>query len=121
MSDGPKSPWVRLHAGYQTDGRILALNDDVEAELLYLRALAWAKAHSVDGVVDMGALPWLTRSFRDANRAVSHLLDVGLWINGSDTYYVIRNWQRWQGDAATLDDYRAHERERKRRARQRDS
>lgn len=92
MNNKQQSLWVKLACDYFDDERILLVG--AEAELLFVRGLAWAKREN-DGRVGRGALVRLQMGLQTPVESVLRLVEVGLWVDVADGYE-IANWDAWQ-------------------------
>lgn len=90
--------WVKLSVDFFDDPKILEAG--VEAELLFVRGLAWAKRDN-SGFVPRGALIRLGLGLRDSEAAVANLLKYDLWREVADGYEVLA-WSSWQTDAEVV-------------------
>lgn len=84
--------FVPLSVDLAADPAILEAGPD--AELLYIRALQYAKRQRTDGLVPKPALPRLTLGLRRPTTLPKRLVDAGLWevVEGG---WRIRSWLRW--------------------------
>lgn len=84
--------FVPLSVDLAADPAILEVGPD--AELLYVRALQYAKRQRTDGLVPKPALPRLTLGLRRPTTLPKRLADAGLWevVEGG---WRIRSWLRW--------------------------
>lgn len=84
--------FVPLSVDLAADPAILEAGPD--AELLYIRALQYAKRQRTDGLVPKPALPRLTLGLRRPTTLPKRLADAGLWevVEGG---WRIRSWLRW--------------------------
>jgi hypothetical protein len=92
MSNRRQSLWVKLAVDYFDDERILLVGP--EAELLFVRGLAWAKRQN-DGKVGHGALVRLGMGLQTPVESAVTLARVGLWVEVPDGWQ-IANWHEWQ-------------------------
>jgi hypothetical protein len=90
--------WVKLSVDFFDDPKILEAG--VEAELLFVRGLAWAKRDN-SGFVPRGALIRLGLGLVDCGAAVDRLVHYDLWHEVSDGYEILA-WSSWQVDAEVL-------------------
>ena len=93
-----KGYWVKLSVNYFDDDRIMEVG--VEAELLFVRGLAWAK-RSDSSRITKGALIRLGLGLSDPTTAVSRLVEVGLWLS-ADNGWDVAAWDVWQGDGSKM-------------------
>lgn len=84
--------FVPLSVDLAADPAILEAGPD--AELLYIRALQYAKRQRTDGLVPKPALPRLTLGLRRPTTLPKRLADAGLWEVVEDGWR-IRSWLRW--------------------------
>lgn len=71
------------------------------AELLYIRALAYAKRTNTSGFVPAYDLEVVAIGLRGTRKAVQKLVEVGLW-EAVDDGWIIRSWHRWNADAEAV-------------------
>jgi hypothetical protein len=85
-------PYVPLHVHYPRDGDIRRAGPD--AELLFLRGLAYAKAHYTDGEIPDWDLETVAIGLGRVAARVAALVDQGLWqpVEGG---WRIRGWRLW--------------------------
>ncbi|WP_043644131.1 hypothetical protein [Nocardioides alkalitolerans] len=107
--------WVKLPTNYYLDPAIIAAGD--EAEMLFVRAFAYAGDHETDGMIPAAAIIRLT-PHNPAER-VAALLREGLWVEVENGYRIARWWDDLQETAASLEGKRAAERDRQRAYRER--
>lgn len=84
--------FVPLHVHYRRDRAIRAAG--ANAELLYLRALAFARANRTGGVIEDFDLDELGTGIPDAADSAATLVRVGLWVT-SGAGWLIRSWEKW--------------------------
>ena len=84
--------FVPLHVHYRRDRAIRAAG--ANAELLYLRALAFARANRTGGVIEDFDLDELGTGIPDATDSAATLVRVGLWVT-SGAGWLIRSWEKW--------------------------
>ena len=112
MNNKRRSLWVKLACDYFDDERVLQVGP--EAELLFVRGLAWAKREN-DGRVGRGALVRLGMGLQAPVDCAVRLASVGLWVEVPDGYQ-IANWHDWQvtgeqtGKRAEAGGYGNHQR-----------
>lgn len=98
------SLFIKVDVNFQLDPKIMAVGP--EAELMFLRGLAWSKSRQTDGEVPMSALPLLALGLRDepleiAGRLVIH----GIWQATDDGYRVpFEKWSKWQVTKVQVDE-----------------
>jgi hypothetical protein len=113
--------WVRLSATYFLDPKIMRAGPD--AELLYVRGLAFARQVRSDGHITTEQLPMITNGLRHARQTCDALVTVGLWERCADGFRVpLDRWEHWQTTEHEIERGRTNARERqaKSRARRRD-
>lgn len=108
--------WFKLAANYADDPKIVAAGE--QAELLFVRALAYCAREETAGFVSKNLVKRLTPS--NANRRADTLVKVGLWIRVEDGYQ-IKRWADWQSELDALAARRQSDRERKRAQREREA
>lgn len=87
--------WLRLDAHFYTDPRIAELPP--QAELLYLRGLAYCKAHDTDGAITASSLRSISVRLRAPSTLATVLVTFGLWEATGNGWCVPRErWARWQ-------------------------
>ena len=84
--------FVPLDMHYLRDKDIRRAGPD--AELLYIRSLAYAKANQTDGMVYDFDLEVVAVGLKNVHPRVSSLLRVGLWEKVDDGWR-IRSWEKW--------------------------
>ena len=84
--------YVPLDVNYARDGAIRRAGPD--AELLFIRALAYCKASKTDGRVPDYDLPVVAVGLRNATKSAAALVKHGLWEITEDGWYV-RSWLKW--------------------------
>lgn len=92
MANAIPDEFVPLHVHYRRDRAIRAAGPD--AELLFLRALAFARAHRTGGLIEDFDLDELGTGLQDAEESARRLVRVGLWVP-SGTGWLIRSWEKW--------------------------
>lgn len=88
-------PWARLDGAFPTHPKVLALLQHREghrAGFVYLCGLAYTVQHGTDGVIAVGALPWIHGRKVDADR----LVNAGLWHEYPDGGWLIHGWDERQ-------------------------
>lgn len=89
--------YVPLDVNYPRDRAIRKAGPD--AELLYVRGLAYAKGARTDGLVPDYDLEVAAAGLRNVRRSVSRLVAERLWIK-VDGGWQIRSWMSWNKPAA---------------------
>lgn len=89
-----KGLWAKLSVSFFDDERIMQVG--VEAELLFVRGLAWAK-RAGDGTISRGALVRLGLGLSNVTVLADALTAVGLW-EATDSGFRITGWDAWQTD-----------------------
>ncbi|MCW2902302.1 MAG: hypothetical protein JWO67_4567 [Streptosporangiaceae bacterium] len=84
--------YVPLDVNYARDTAIRKAGTN--AELLYIRSLAYAKGARTSGFVSDFDLEVVAVGMRSVRAAVEKLIEVGLWVRVGDGW-VIRSWERW--------------------------
>lgn len=84
--------YVPLDMNYLRDPAIRRAGPD--AELLYVRGLAYCKASHTDGVIYEYDLPVIGVGLRNVQQRVSALVRENLWEAHRDGWYV-RSWAKW--------------------------
>lgn len=82
--------WVKLKSTYYLDDALMRAGED--AEVLFLRALAYAADQETEGFISTETASRLTPK-RHANRALA-LVREGLWVP-IEGGWVIRSWAKW--------------------------
>lgn len=108
--------WVKLATRYYLDPAVAAL-PDADAEVLFLRGLAYAGAEETEGWIPANVVPSLTRR-RRYEAHVKALVAARLWVPATGGYRIPR-WPDWQRELDDLARRRSADRERKRRERER--
>lgn len=104
--------YVKLSTGYYLDAAVIRAGDD--AELLFLRAMAYAGGSATRGHVPTAVPPRLcpTRT----RQRVAALVREDLWVVMPGGWQ-IRSWEHWQDRLDLVEDRRRRDRERKARVR----
>lgn len=87
-----KGMYVPLDVNYLRDPKVRKAGP--EAELLYLRSLAYAKGGSTDGNIPEFDLPVVAVGLPRVNQRVNALVANGLWTETGDGWY-IAGWKKW--------------------------
>lgn len=113
--------WVKLSTRYYLDAAVASL-PNADAELLFIRGLAYAGAEETGGFIPEQVVSSLTRRRRYA-ADVEALVARSLWVpcqgHGGLPGFRIARWEDWQEELEALARRRAADRERKRRERER--
>ena len=111
--------WLRLAADYSLDPSIIDAGWD--AELLYLRGLAYCRLSGTDGRISLGAVKRIAVGYEgEPSALVYRLIDQGLWLPWNDgTGYSVRNYDAWQMTEFAYRRKAEQNAERQRRYRQR--
>lgn len=105
--------WARLSTHWYLDPRLLGVS--AEAELLYVRAMAWCKEMLSDGAVPRGAMRYLDAKLSDADSAAGELVASGAWQVADDGWrFPASSWVKWQGTRSDVEALRTAAAERKR-------
>lgn len=75
------------------------------AELLYIRALAFAKVNYRHGELYAEDLPMFAHGIPKARDAANALVGAGLW-DETPTGWMIRSWCKWNADSVEIAEYR---------------
>lgn len=92
MANNIPDEFVPLHVHYRRDRAIRASGPD--AELLFLRALAFARAHRTGGAIEDFDLDDIGAGIPHPERAAATLVRLNLWI-ANGTGWAIRSWEKW--------------------------
>jgi len=103
-------PYVPLSANYADDDAILAITP--MAELLFLRALAFAKRLPNDGYLTTAQVERCAYKLPKLDKLVAELVTNSLWTP-VDGGYVIKSWLKWNLSNEQLGRTRAKDRQRK--------
>ncbi len=101
--------FVKLSVRYRADMALAGVSDD--AELTFLRALAYCGLNATGGLVPTAELPNIAP--RRRVRVADELVAAGFWEpmpNG----WAFASWEKWQGDLEQVEDKRRRDAERKR-------
>lgn len=90
--------FVPLHVHYRRDRAIR--NAGPEAELLFIRALAFARANRTDGTIEDFDLDEIGAGLNDPSASAATLVKVNLWIT-SGTGWLIRSFEKWNPASAS--------------------
>lgn len=101
--------WVKLAANYYLDPAICGLDGD--AELLFVRSLAYSGSAETSGFIPTPILPQLGR--RNITRSAEKLIRAGLW-EAMPGGYRVKSWDKWQ---VNISEVREQWRERQKKAR----
>lgn len=93
------SVYVPLDANYMRDPKIRRAGPD--AELLYVRSLAYAKGGETDGVVYDYDLEVIAVGLNKVNQRVTALVREGAWEPRDDGWF-ITGWFNWNDSTAKL-------------------
>jgi hypothetical protein len=106
--------WARLSTHWYADARVLNLSRD--AELFFVRAIAWCKELLTDGVVPRAAVRLFDHKLdQDGEACAAELVKQGLWEPLDDGWrFPPATWARWQGTRAEVEVRRVAEADRKR-------
>lgn len=103
MSGGTPSVYVPLDANYLRDPRIRRAGPD--AELLYVRALAYAKGGETDGFVHDYDLEVIAVGLKNVPRRVEALIREKAWEEREGGWFIC-GWFNWNKSVAALRDKR---------------
>lgn len=78
-------PWAKFDDRFPSNRKIALLSD--RAFRLYVTAVCWSAENSTDGVIEREELR-LIASYRGVNRAVTELIERGLWIATDDGWCI---------------------------------
>lgn len=101
MAKSTPSMFVPLDVNYMRDPRIRRAGPD--AELLYLRALAYAKGGETDGFVHDFDLDAIASGLRNVPQRVSALVREKAWEEREDGWF-ITGWFKWNESTEKLRD-----------------
>jgi hypothetical protein len=105
--------WARLSTHWYADPKVLGVSP--EAELLYVRAIAWCKEMQNDGVIPAGALHLFDHKVGDGEACADELVKAGLWERLDDGWrFPTATWSRWQDTVEEVKARRAADRDRQR-------
>lgn len=107
MAKAP-SGYVPLNMNYMRDADIRRAG--AEAEHLYIRSLAHAKAGQTDGFIGDFDLPIVAVGMKNAAKRANSLVRVGLWIEVTGGWE-IRNWAKWNMTGEEIRTDKARKRE----------
>ena len=100
--------YVPLDMNYLRDPAIRRAGP--EAELLFIRSLAYCKAGGTDGIVYTYDIPVISVGLRNVPQRVAALVRERLWEEVPDGWYV-RSWAKWNLSQAELVDNKAKRQE----------
>ncbi|MER6942525.1 hypothetical protein ABT294_00755 [Nonomuraea sp. NPDC000554] len=104
-------PYAPLSATYATDDAVIEAGEN--AELLYVRGLAFCAASESDGFITRAQLKrFVGAGMDDVMDRADRLVEVGLWEEEEGGYFV-RAWLKWNASAEELGRARRKDRERK--------
>jgi hypothetical protein len=105
-----KAPYIRIYCGWYTDARVSAVSAD--AELVWLRSIAWSKDNHLDGLLPEHALLHLFAKIRiPPSELVAELETAGLW-QPTAAGWAISKWADYQTTADEDNDKRTKNRQR---------
>lgn len=87
-----KGIFVPLSVRFFRDPKVLSV--PVQAKMLYLAALCYAKEEHTDGFVSRASLVAILPGERGLTRAAKQLTDAGLWEE-ADAGWIIAAWGDW--------------------------
>ena len=90
--------FVPLHVHYRRDRAIRKAGPD--AELLFIRALAFARANRTGGMIEDFDLDEIGAGLNDPTASATALVDVNLWLT-SGTGWIIRSFEKWNPAGAS--------------------
>jgi hypothetical protein len=108
--------WVRLDVDYFTNPKALAAGPGGRG--LHLASICWAGSQLTDGHVPEAAVPLILHAAGTNRRAVSAVVDAGLWIPNGDGF-ILHDFVEMNGSKADVEAERERWREKQRRARAR--
>jgi hypothetical protein len=99
----PPSLFVPLDMNYMRDPAIRRAGP--EAELLYVRALAFSKSGDTEGMIYDYDLPIVAVGLKNIAARVASLVRERLWVAVEGGWY-IRSWDRWNPSRAEREEER---------------
>lgn len=114
--------WVKLSASYYLDPAVASL-PDADAEIGFVRSLAYSGAEETHGFIPAAIAPSLFRR-RRYQASVDALVSAYLWVPVSGDRvqlegWRIARWEEWQEELEAIARRRAADRDRKRKERER--
>ena len=106
--------YAKLSATYYQDDAVLSVGTD--AELLYVRGLAFCAGQMSDGFISDAQVKLIAVGIRSCAVRARELQESGLWLR-VDGGFVARGWQKWNKTAEEIGSARRKDRERKARSR----
>jgi hypothetical protein len=94
--------YVPLDVNYARDRAIRMAGPD--AELLYIRSLAYAKGAQSNGMVPDFDLEVVSIGLRNVKKSVAALVNVGLWTQQEDGWF-ISSWWKWNNSVQAEDAF----------------
>ena len=89
-----RGAWAALSSRYYLDDKIIQVG--VQAEVIYVRSLAFCAASSSDGWLSVEQTSLLCRGVRGQRRAIDALVSAELWkIDSERGGYIVANWLKW--------------------------
>jgi hypothetical protein len=104
--------WFRMAAGYYKDDAILTAGE--AAEILFVRALGYAKEQDTDGFISARSLPLIVQT--RAKQRIARLVEAGLWVEVEGGWQIPK-WELWQETKEQIEANREAARERAKRSR----
>lgn len=84
--------WFKLSADYYEDAKIVAAG--IEAELLFVRGLAWCKKHSPTGFIPRHMIPRIGAGLGMPGEAAISLAAACLWEDTTGGFQIVK-WDVW--------------------------
>ena len=108
--------WARLSVGWYRDPKVAPLS--VQAELLYVRGIAYTVDELTDGFVSRQALPIIAAKLDEPEQLAAELCAAKLWLRRRYGWtYPPAVWSKWQETKDKVAARRQDAAERQRRAR----
>lgn len=108
-----RGTYAPLFAQYYLDEKVLAVGQD--AELLYVRSLAFCAGSMSDGFMSDRQAMSFARSVRSFRRSSAELVQVGLWQRAVDGRgFWVTAWLKWNPSAEAIRKAQAQDAARKR-------
>lgn len=108
--------WVRIDDGFFRNRKVVGLSNN--AKILFIAGLCDANDQLTDGFIDKAAAKALTRALSVTGKAVTELVEAGLW-HKSEAGYEIHDYLEYQTPASQVRAERAKAKERMQRVRAR--
>lgn len=108
--------FIKLSVRYRVDFAMTGTSP--MAELLFIRAMAYAGLNSTGGAIPAADLPAMAAGLRKPHALADELVAGGYW-QATPVGWCVRSWDKWQHDFDQVTEKRRRDAERKRVERRR--